>query len=90
MIFYDFVSENGIFKENFTVKRKILFKVTRRFENFNLTILLLASFKLWVVSLFCYVLTHGHFINIKAEKRKILFWITKGAQKIIYDMFSDP
>ena len=66
------------------LKRKILFKVTRRFENFNLTSFLLASFKLWVVSLFCYVLTHGHFTKIKAENRKILFWVTKRGQKIIY------
>ena len=72
-----------------TLKLKIPFKVTRRYENFNLTSFFIGKFQI-VGGFICYVLTHGHFIKIKAEKRKIVFWVTKRAQKIIYDMFSDP
>ena len=42
-----FESVSGIKK---TLKLKMPFKVTRRYENFNLTNCLSASFKLWIVS----------------------------------------
>ena len=62
-----------------TLKLKISFKVTRRYGNFNLTSFM-GKFQI-VGDFICYVLTHGHFIKIKAEKCKILFWVTKELKK---------